>query len=45
MVANMAKETERQLRDGPFVAGSKLHVADLKLFMIVRWFATATVDS
>lgn len=29
---------------GPFFAGNKLHVVDLKLFMIVRWFATGTVD-
>lgn len=36
---------ERQLRgDGPFVAGSKLHVVDLKLYMAVRWFASGTVD-
>ncbi len=30
--------------EGPFFAGGKLHVVDLKLFMIVRWFATGTVD-
>jgi glutathione S-transferase len=30
--------------DGPFVAGTKLHVVDLKLHMIVRWFITGTVD-
>lgn len=39
-----AAHTERQLGDGPFVAGAKLHVVDLKLFMVVRWFATGTVD-
>jgi glutathione S-transferase len=36
--------TERRLGDGPFVSGAKLQVADLKLFMVVRWFATGTVD-
>jgi glutathione S-transferase len=36
--------TERQLGDGPFTAGAKLHVVDLKLFMVVRWFANGTVD-
>ncbi len=36
--------TERLLGEGPFVAGAKLHVVDLKLFMVVRWFATGTVD-
>jgi prostaglandin-H2 D-isomerase / glutathione transferase len=36
--------TERQLGPGPFVAGGKLHVVDLKLHMIVRWFARGGVD-
>jgi prostaglandin-H2 D-isomerase / glutathione transferase len=37
--------TEKQLRsDGPFVAGSKLNVADLKLYLAVRWFASGGVD-
>jgi prostaglandin-H2 D-isomerase / glutathione transferase len=35
---------ERQLGAGPFVAGAKLHVADLKLHMAVRWFASGNVD-
>jgi glutathione S-transferase len=35
---------ERQLGEGPFVAGKTLHVADIKLYMAVRWFATGTVD-
>jgi glutathione S-transferase len=30
--------------EGPFFAGGKFHVVDLKLFMIVRWFALGTVD-
>lgn len=38
-----AKFVEQQI-EGPFFAGGKLHVVDLKLFMIVRWFATGTVD-
>ena len=36
--------TERQLGEGPFIDGAKLHVADIKLYMVVRWFATGTVD-
>lgn len=37
--------TEKQLpADGPFVAGAKLHVADIKLYLAVRWFASGTVD-
>ncbi len=40
---NWARHVERQI-EGPFFAGGKLHVVDLKLFMVVRWFATGTVD-
>ena len=39
-----AGSTEAYLGDGPFVAGAKLHVADLKLHMAVRWFAGGKVD-
>jgi glutathione S-transferase len=36
---------ERQIADaGPFFAGSKLHVVDLKLHRAVHWFASGTVD-
>jgi len=38
-----AKFAEPQI-EGPFFAGGKLHVVDLKLFMVVRWFATGTVE-
>jgi len=37
-------QVERQLGDGPFVGGAKLQVADLKLYMIVRWLTTGTLD-
>jgi glutathione S-transferase len=40
-----AANAERQIvGDGPFFAGSKLHVVDLKLHMAVRWFAGGAVD-
>jgi prostaglandin-H2 D-isomerase / glutathione transferase len=39
-----AAATEKQLGDGPFFAGAKLHVVDLKLHMAVRWFAGGVVD-
>lgn len=40
-----AAATERQLTgDGPFFAGGKLHVVDLKLHMAYRWFSGGTVD-
>jgi prostaglandin-H2 D-isomerase / glutathione transferase len=35
---------ERQLGEHPFVGGDKLQVVDIKLYMIVRWFASGTVD-
>jgi glutathione S-transferase len=35
---------ERQLGDVPFVGGAKISVADLKLYMIVRWIASGAVD-
>jgi len=35
---------ERQIGDGPFFAGAKLHVVDIKLHMAVRWFASGTLD-
>jgi glutathione S-transferase len=38
------ERAERQLGDGPFFAGAKLHVVDLKLHMAVRWFSRGTVD-
>jgi len=38
------RSTEAYLGDGPFIAGAKLHVADLKLHMAVRWFAGGKVD-
>jgi glutathione S-transferase len=35
---------ERQLGDGPFIGGAMLQVADLKLYMAVRWLTSGTVD-
>jgi glutathione S-transferase len=35
---------ERNLGDGPFMAGGKLQVVDLKLHLAVRWFAGGKVD-
>jgi glutathione S-transferase len=37
-------QVERQLGDGPFVGGVTLQVADLKLYMVVRWLTTGTLD-
>src|SRR5690349_7883959 len=40
-----ARYAESQLTGaGPFFAGEKLNVVDIKLFIAVRWFASGTVD-
>jgi len=40
-----AAYTERQVPDaGPFFAGEKLHVVDLKLHRVVHWFASGIID-
>jgi len=35
---------ERQIGDGPFLAGDTLQVADIKLYMIVRWLVGGSLD-
>ena len=35
---------EKLLGDGPFVAGEAIQVVDLKLYILVRWFAKGIVD-
>ncbi len=37
-------QVEAQLGDGPFVGGARLQVADLKLYMVVRWLTSGTLD-
>jgi prostaglandin-H2 D-isomerase / glutathione transferase len=39
-----AERAEKQIGSGPFFAGAKLHVVDLKLFSTVRWFASGKID-
>jgi glutathione S-transferase len=39
-----ARFAESQIGEGPFFAGSKLNVVDIKLFIAVRWFASGGVD-
>ncbi len=39
-----AANMEKQIGDGPFLAGDKLNVADLKLYVLVKWFAKGTLD-
>jgi glutathione S-transferase len=35
---------EKQLGDGPFLSGATLMVADIKLYMGVRWFRSGVLD-
>lgn len=39
-----AQNVERQLGEGPFFAGAKVNVVDLKLHMTVRWLSSGTLD-
>ncbi|MEO6572499.1 MAG: glutathione S-transferase family protein [Polyangiaceae bacterium] len=39
-----AGHVEKHLGSGPFFAGAKMHVVDLKLHMAVRWFNAGNVD-
>jgi glutathione S-transferase len=35
---------DRQIGDGPFVAGDRISVADLKLYMVDRWISGSGLD-
>ena len=39
-----ASQVERQLGGGPFIGGSRLQVADLKLYMMARWLRSGVLD-
>jgi glutathione S-transferase len=39
-----AAQTEKQIGHGAFFAGTKMHVVDLKLHMIVRWLTGGALD-
>ena len=39
-----ARYAEKNIPGGPFFAGAKPHVVDLKLYMAVRWFSGGKVD-
>ena len=43
-VQRWATNLEKQIVEGPFLSGEKVHVADLKLFMVMKWFVTGGVD-
>ena len=35
---------EKQLGDGPFVAGERIQVADIKLYVVMSWFVKGALD-
>jgi glutathione S-transferase len=40
-----AANTEKHLSsDGPFISGTKMHVADIKLYLSVQWLASGALD-
>ena len=39
-----ARAAERNITAGPFFGGAKIHVVDLKIYMVVRWFNGGEVD-
>lgn len=39
-----ARSAEKNILEGPFFGGAKLHVVDLKLHLAVRWFIGGKVD-
>ncbi len=43
-LSTWGSQVERQLGDGPFIGGATLQVADLKLYMVVRWLTTGILD-
>ncbi|WP_418315616.1 glutathione S-transferase family protein [Piscinibacter sakaiensis] len=43
-LASWGSQVEQQLGDGPFVGGNDLQVADIKLYMVVRWLTSGALD-
>jgi glutathione S-transferase len=37
-------DAEKQIGDGPFFAGAKLNVVDIKLFVLLRWLTAGRLD-
>lgn len=43
-IPRFGRGVEAQIGDGPFLAGDRINVADLKLYMITRWLTTGVFD-
>ncbi len=43
-IPTWAANIEKQLGEGPWFGGAKLHVVDLKLFVMTRWLRSGTLD-
>ena len=43
-IPTWGRQVERQLGGGPFVGGASIQVADLKLYMVVRWLTSGVLD-
>jgi glutathione S-transferase len=43
-LATWGLQVEHQLGEGSFVSGPSIQVADIKLYMVVRWLTAGTLD-
>lgn len=43
-IPTWAGHVEKQMGDGPFLGGSKINVADIKLYMLVKWLNGGALD-
>ena len=43
-LAAWGRQVEQQIGDGPFLGGASIQVADIKLYMVVRWLTSGTLD-
>lgn len=44
VLANWGRQVERQLGDSAFVGGDQIQVVDIKLYLVVRWLTSGTMD-
>jgi glutathione S-transferase len=43
-IPTWAAQAEKHIGEGPFFGGDKLNVVDIKIYIIVRWFVSGTID-